>query len=395
MVGVRTALIVGAGIGGLTTAIALRRAGVNVAVLERRLAPVAGAGDDAFTLWHNPLRTLRVLELDQRTIATGSEIHFHEYRSDRGRRLARWAIDPHTSRLHAPAVVLKRSALVAALTEALGEERVVRGAECVGVEHDTRSAAAVLADGSRHRADVLIGADGIDSTVRRSMRHGYDRPRRYAPHTTWRAFTDLPGEDVAPSGTYFDIWGRNGLRFRYCRVRSGEVFWEAITSDEVAGAFDMVRLDKRGALSLAYERWPSPVPQIIAATPERAISPNPMHRPSGSPQIWGSRRVALVGDAAHPQNIDLNQSATQAIEDGVLLGQLLTAGLELSEALVEYDRLRKPRVEALNRTARRIGQLGRIRGQLACAARDVFMRVLFDGWAQSSVYRVMTAEVNT
>lgn len=395
MVSVRTALIVGAGIGGLTAAIALRRAGINVAVLERRPTPAAGADDDAFTLWHNPLRTLRTLELDQRVIATSSEIHFHEHRSDRGRRLARWAIDPHTSRLHAPAVAVKRSTLLSTLTEVLGEERVVRGAECVGVEQDASAAAAVLADGSRHWADILIGADGIDSTVRRTMRHGYDVPRRYAPYTTWRAIADLPGEDVTPAGTFFNLWGRNGLRFQYCRVDTGEIFWEAITSDRVAATFDMLRSNKRAALATAYGRWPWPVPQIITATPERAITPRPMHRPCGNTQLWGSRRVALVGDAAHPQTVDLGRSASQAIEDGVLLGQLLAGALGPSEALVEFERLRRPQVDALTRTAWRIGQLGGIHGHLACATRDVLMRVLFGGWAQPSVYRLMTAAPGT
>lgn len=393
MAGVRRALVVGAGIGGLTTAIGLRRAGVNVAVLEQHLLPASRA-DDAFVLWHHTIHRLRELELDQQVIAAGSEIRFHEYRSDRGRRLARWAVDPHTSRLHAPAVVLARSALVAILTDALGEDRVVRGATCTAVEQDPTTAAAVLGDGSRHEADVLIGADGIDSTIRRNLRHGYDLPLRHASCTSWRATVNLPGQDVAPTGTFFNLWGRNGLRFRYCRLNTGDIYWEAVTADRVGATFDMLRHDKRGALSAAYEHWPWPVPQIIAVTPAQAITPNAVHRPSGNSQMWGSQRIVLVGDAAHPQTVDLSQSAGQAIEDAVLLSRLLTDTPGPVAALVEFERLRRPRVDALTRMVWGIGQLGQIHGRFACAARDALMRVLWNGWAQRNVYRLMAADPN-
>ena len=98
MMGVRSALVIGAGIGGLTTAIALRQAGVNVAVLERRTEPSTLLTGGGFMLWHNAFHALGKIGLDQQVIAGSSEIHFHEFRSDRGRRLARWAIDRYSEK---------------------------------------------------------------------------------------------------------------------------------------------------------------------------------------------------------------------------------------------------------------------------------------------------------
>src|SRR5690242_4402933 len=111
MAGVRSALVVGAGIGGLTTAIALCRAGIETSVLERRIEPSRLMTGGGFMLWHNAFHALREIGLDRPVIERSSEIHFHEFRSDRGRRLARWAIEPHARRLETPAVALRRSVL--------------------------------------------------------------------------------------------------------------------------------------------------------------------------------------------------------------------------------------------------------------------------------------------
>jgi 2-polyprenyl-6-methoxyphenol hydroxylase-like FAD-dependent oxidoreductase/uncharacterized membrane protein len=323
MAGVRSAIVVGAGIGGLTTAIALRRAGIELTVLERRVSPGRLLTGGGFMLWHNAFNALREIGLDRAVIERSSEIRFHEFRSDRGRRLARWEIEPHTRRLQTPAVALRRSVLNTVLIDELGEERVLLGAEVVDVEQDEDSATAVLADGTRRRADVLIGADGMRSSVRLCLRHGYDLPPRYARYTAWQAIADLPGEDIVPGGTFFNLWGRNGLRFLYCRLGDGEVYWDAITADRVSAGFDMIRNDKRHALAAAYQHWPEPVPQIIGATVEQAILPIAIHdRPPERYGSWGDGRVVLVGDAAHPQTLNLSQGAGQAIEDGVLLGRL-------------------------------------------------------------------------
>ncbi len=390
MAGVRTALVVGAGIGGLTTAIALRRAGINPTVLERRTSPGKLLTGGGFMLWHNAFRALREIGLDRPVIERSFEIHFHEFRSDRGKRLARWEIEPHARRLQTPAVALRRSVLNAVLMNELGAEQVLLGAEVVGVEQDEESATAVLADGTRRRAEVLIGADGMRSGVRLNLRHGYDLPPRYAQYTAWQAIADLPGEDIVPSGTFFNLWGRNGLRFLYCRLGDGEVYWDAITADRVSAGFDMVRNDKRHALAAAYRHWPEPIPRIIESTVESAILPIAIHdRPPERCGTWGDGRVVLVGDAAHPQTLNLSQGAGQAIEDGVLLGRLLTDCAHPSEAIVEFERRRKRRVAAMARMAWRIGRLGLVRGGVACSLRDAMMRVSFNTRAQRSTYRLM------
>lgn len=386
---VRKAVVVGAGIGGLTTAIGLRQAGVEVTVYERRTEPSRLLTGGGFMLWHNAFVALRALALDEQVRNVSSEISFHEFRSDRGRRLARWAIAPESRRIGAPAVALRRSHLNSLLMREAGDA-VVMGARYVGFDQDTDGVTVRFADGSTERADVLIGADGIRSTVRSTLRRGHDMAPRYAGYTAWQAIADLPGEDVVPSGTFFNLWGRGGLRFLYCRLNEREVYWDAITTDRVSAGFDMFRKDKRAVMCETYDDWPSPVPRILAATSDVAILPIDIaDRPPAREPAWGHGRVVLIGDAAHPMTLNLSQGAGQAIEDGVVLSGLLAAEPDTEAAIARYEKVRRERVDAMVRGAYRIGELGKLQGSLACRLRDAFMWASFGTVAKRGTYRLM------
>ncbi|MFD7405433.1 FAD-dependent monooxygenase [Streptomyces sp. NPDC059866] len=386
---VQKAVVIGAGIGGLTTAIGLRQAGVDVKVFERRTEPSRLLTGGGFMLWHNAFVALRKLSLDDQVAKVSSEILVHEFRSDSGRTLARWQIGPEAQRIGAPAVALRRSDLNSLLLEEAGDS-VVMGAQCVGFEQDAEGVTARFADGSVERADVLIGADGMRSAVRSTLRHGHDLPPRYAGYTAWQAIAELPGEDVVPSGTFFNLWGRNGLRFLYCRLNDREVYWDAITSDETSAAFDMFRKTKRDVMCETYAHWPDPIPRILAATREDAILPIDIaDRPPTRDAAWGHGRVVLVGDAAHAMTLNLSQGAGQAIEDGVVLSGLLAREPDLGTAVAQYEKVRRERVEAMVRGAYRIGELGKWRGSLVCGARDLFMRAFFGTFAKKGTYRLM------
>ncbi|MEK2494338.1 FAD-dependent oxidoreductase [Kitasatospora purpeofusca] len=385
----RSAVVIGAGIGGLTTAIGLRRAGIDVTVHERRTEPGRLLTGGGFMLWHNAFVALRRLGLDDAVAKVSSEIEFHEFRSDRGRTLARWAIAPESRRIGAPAVALRRSDLNALLLEHVGDD-VELGAQCSGFTQDDEGVTVRFADGSTRRADILIGADGMRSAVRSTLRHGHDLPPRYAGYTAWQAIARLPGEDVVPSGTFFNLWGRGGLRFLYCRLNEEEVYWDAITSDGASAAFDMFRKDRRTVMRESYADWPDPIPAVLAATAEEAILPIDIaDRPPERESAWSHGRVCLVGDAAHPMTLNLSQGAGQAIEDGVVLAERLAADGDIATAFARYEALRRRRVDAMVRGAYRIGLLGTLRGPVSCGARDLFMRAFFGTVARKGTYRLM------
>lgn len=386
---VRTAIVVGAGIGGLTTAIGLRQAGVETTVIERRSTPDRLLTGGGFMLWHNALLALRELKLDQSVADAGLEILHHEFRSDRNRRLARWDVGSESVRHGAPALALRRSALNTVLMESVGVD-VRLGVRCTGFDQDENGVSVRLEDGETLRADMLIGADGIRSTVREVMRKGHDLPLRYAGYTAWQAITRLRGEETVPTGTFFNLWGRDGLRFLYMRLNEDEVYWDAITADTVGAEFDMLAKDKRAVMLEVYRDWPDPVPWILESTTEDAILPiDIFDRPPDRCGGWALGRVVLIGDAAHPMTLNLSQGAGQAIEDAVALVRLLIEHEDVPTAVAAFEALRHDRVAGMVKTAWSIGAMGRWRSRPVCAARDLFMRLFFDSVGRKQSYQEM------
>lgn len=382
-------IVAGAGIAGLTAAVALQQNGVETVVLERRSEPGRLLTGGGFMLWHNAFLALRELELDKLVTAAGQEIDLHEFRTDRDRRLAGWPVGEAARRLGVPAVALRRSALNTVLMEAAGD-CVRMGTACVGFEQDAGGVTVHLSDGTVERGDLLIGADGLRSVVRSALRRGHDLPPRYAGYTAWQAITQLPGDDVVRPGKFYNLWGRGGLRFLYCRLNPDEVYWDAITCDHVSGGFDTVRHTKREVLAEAYRRWPAPVPQIIASTDEDIILPiEILDRPPGRAGAWGSGRVVLVGDAAHPMTLNLSQGAGQAIEDAVVLSRLLAASRDIPAAIAQFEAERLPRTMAMVKTSWTIGTMGRWRGGFRSTLREWFMRVFFGTVGLRQSYSLM------
>lgn len=385
------ALVIGAGLGGLTTAAGLLRQGVETEVFEARPTPGRLLTGGGFMLWHNVFLSLRRIGLDEAVAANAVRIRHHEFRSDKNRRLARWDLDGPTEKCGAPACVLRRSSLHKVLTEAVGDHRIRLGARCTGYTQDADGVTAHFADGSTARGDVLIGADGLRSTVRATMRKGFEPPPRYARYTAWQAITQLPGEDVVPTGTFFNLWGRGGLRFLYCRLGENEVYWDAVTSDRAAAAgIDTIGSTRRDAMAHAYRHWPAPVPQIIASTEEEAILPVPIRDrpPAGG---WSQGRVVLTGDAAHPMTLNLSQGAGQSIESGVVLAGLLGRADtgDVPRVLRQFEQTRRERTADMVTTSWKIGTLGLIHHPLLCGLRDLFMRTTFDSIARGQSYALM------
>jgi 2-polyprenyl-6-methoxyphenol hydroxylase-like FAD-dependent oxidoreductase len=318
--------------------------------------------------------------------AAGEPIRFHEFRSASGRQLARWQLDQKTKSCGAPAIALRRSALNTILMEEAGDS-VHMGTRFTSFEQDSSGVTARFADGSAVRGDVLIGADGLRSAVRAELRRGYEAPPRYAGYTAWQAITRLKGEDLVPTGTFFNLWGK-GLRFLYCRLNENEVYWDAITSDRVRDRFDTIRHSKRDVLAAAYRAWPGPIPEIIASTSEAAILPIEIFdRPPGD--RWGDGRMTLVGDAAHPMTLNLSQGAGQGIESGVILGSALAGHEDVTAALRGYEDRRRDRTADMVNTSWWIGALGRPRGSLLCGLRGAFMRATFGSFAFRQSYSLM------
>jgi len=220
-----SAVVIGGGIAGLTTAIALDRAGIGVEVYER--VDTLGEIGAGISIWLNAIRAFGEIGLADAiksfSVPAG-EAGLHTWDG-------RLLVGPrHTSlarRLEDVAVVMHRADLQGVLLDAFGRDRVRLGKACVSVAQDERGIAATFADGHVVRGDVLIGADGLHSVVRTTL-HG-DRPPRYSGYTAWRGVVSFDHAKLLPG----ESWGP-ARRFGQIPMSQGRVYWFA-TENAPAG----------------------------------------------------------------------------------------------------------------------------------------------------------------
>jgi 2-polyprenyl-6-methoxyphenol hydroxylase-like FAD-dependent oxidoreductase len=368
----RKAIVVGGGIGGLTTAAALGQAGLEVALFERRGHASRVQVGTGLNLWANALQALSQLGLAEQVEAKGWHLEWFEHRSARGALLARWAVGEIGRRFGAATISVSRADLHGVLAASLPEGVVTLGANCIGFSQDEDGVRGLFDDGREESGDLLIGADGINSVTRARLFPGEGKPR-YAGYAAWRGISPAR-HTLAPVDTFRLFWGP-GLRFGYYHLDPEHLYWFAVANapeEEPGGG-----LGRQARVRSQFRGWPEPIETMVAATPESLIQwtaiydRDPIER-------WSAGRVTLVGDAAHPMTFNVGQGACQAIEDGVILAGCLRAEDDVARALRAYESRRTARTAAMMRLARRLGELGRWENPLACLVRDGLMKLLLD-----------------
>ena len=341
-------LVVGAGIGGLTTAIALRQAGFDVRVFEQaHEIRAVGAG---LQLSPNAVKVLHGLGLGERLHAVAVKPAALDSRSwDTGELIgSRVAGEAMIAAFGAPYYHIHRADLHAVLMDALGDVPVRLASRCVQLEQDGDGVTVRFADGYQERGDVVVGADGIHSVVREQL-FGPESPR-FAGLVAWRGVAPterLAGIDLPRHGHNF--WGP-GQHFVCYYVSAGrQVNWVGIvTSDAWQHESWSTPGDKQEALA-AFRGWHFQVPALIEATDQVFLWALYDRDPLPA---WSHGRVTLLGDAAHPMLPFMAQGAAQSIEDGYVLTRCLQTFAEVPRALVEYERRRKERTSRLQQQSR-------------------------------------------
>ncbi|GAB3150326.1 FAD-dependent oxidoreductase [Microbispora hainanensis] len=362
----KRALIIGGGIAGPVTAMALQRAGIDSEVFEAYDRGAEGVG--AFlTLAVNGLEALRLLDLHDLVGDLGMDTPVMEMRNARGRLLAT------TSQ---PSRTLRR----ADLYQALRDEAVRRG---VRIHYGKRLAdasatpdgvRAVFADGGEAEGDLLVGADGLRSRTRALIDPNAPRARYVGLLNTggYAKGVRAPGRP----GVCNFIFGRRCF-FGYMIHPEGEVWWFAnppsrreMTSEELA-AITPERW--RARLMDLFEGDAGPMREIIEATPHILPGWNTYDFPR-VPK-WSGERMILVGDAAHATSPSSGQGASMAIEDAVVLGKCLRDVPDLAGAFAAFERLRRERVERVVAQGKRNGN-GKAPGAGGAFVRDLILPVV-------------------
>ncbi|MFF8809025.1 FAD-dependent monooxygenase [Streptomyces omiyaensis] len=362
------AVVLGAGIGGLTAAVALHRRGWTVTVLERAadLAPV-GAG---IALAPNALRALDVIELGDPVRARAAWQGDGGMRTPDGRWLARTDARAAAARFGDPLVLLHRATLVELLASALPGDAVRTGAPAA-LDHsgDARTPARVTTPDGTLEAELLVAADGIRSAARTALFPAHPGPR-YSGCTTWRLVVPAPEHPFAPHETWGAgrLWGTQPLK-------DGRIYAYAMAAAP-AGAH--APDGERAELLRLFGDWHHPVPGILAAADPARVLRHDVHHLVDPLPAHHRGRTALLGDAAHAMMPTLGQGGNQAIEDAVVLAHhaRTPAGFDPDLALPAYTADRLPRTTALVRKAARTGALTLVSARPAVALRDTLVRTV-------------------
>ncbi|WP_416983684.1 FAD-dependent monooxygenase [Streptomyces sp. T028] len=366
----RSAVVVGGGIGGLTAAVALHQSGWQVTVLERAasLAPVGAA----ISLAPNSLRALDVIGVGDEIRDLAAWQGDGGLRTPRGRWLSRTDADAVAARFGGPLVLLHRATLVATLAARLPRDAVRTGTPATLADPgDAGRPARVSVPGGELEADLVVGADGIHSAVRRSLFPDHPGPV-YSGFTTWRVVIPLPGVEFASHETWGRgrIWGTHPLK-------DGRVYAYAAA---LAPAGERAP-DERAELLRRYGDWHRPVPEILAAIrPEDVLRHDVHHLATPLPALHRGR-VALLGDAAHAMPPTLGQGGNQAVEDAIVLALphsrlRSSGGTPIGTDLPAYTAARLPRTTAVARKAVRTANLVLATNPVVVAVRNALIAAL-------------------
>ena len=355
-------VIVGAGIGGLTAAIALRRSGIDAVVLER--APELREVGAGISLWPNAINAFRRLGVGEAVEAAGTPVGDTMIGDWRGRSLHRSSSELVEIRFGAPLVMIRRATLHSILRESLGEEFLRLGTPCLSFEQDADGVRLQLAAGVE-QCDVAIGADGLHSVMRAGTVG--DGAPHHSGIRAWRAVASVDG-GLAAQVAAGEYWGHGSL-FGVQSLGGGEFYWYAASAGSVSErGVETARTD----LLRLFGSWADPVPALIAATDGPILCNDLYDR--RVPESLAFGRVALVGDAAHPMVPSLGQGACQAIADGEAVAAALAQAPDPASGLRLYsDRRRQVAALAVSQS-RRMSKVAHVRSPMMAALRNTLLK---------------------
>ena len=389
---IRHALIIGGGIAGPVTAMFLQKAGISAAIYEARSA--VEEASSGLQIAPNGMNVLKAIGIDGKVADAGCITSHICFRNSQGRVLSR--VENGNPKHHgAPAVTITRSALHQVLiSEAISRGiPVCFGKRLIGLDdhpddcpdghpdgrpdcRPKRPVHARFEDGTSAEGDIIIGADGIWSAVRRLA-----MPE--APNPVYTGLlgvggiaplTNSPCLALADLDSMTMTWGPAGF-FGYgtCRLRSGKaMLWWSNQPQEVPPTREELKSasqdELRRRLMELHRGWHEPIVSLIESTEE--VQRIAIYEMPSLP-AWHRGRAVLIGDAAHAMATSAGQGASQALEDGMLLARLLRDQRgSIEETFAAFEQQRRSRVEKISAIARRNSDRKKPLGPLGLRIRD-------------------------
>lgn len=354
--------IIGAGIGGLATAIALRRKGFEVEIFES--TPQFTEAGSGINLALNAMQIFKHLGIAEKIEQNGHPLEAMNVRDLELDLLASSPIKELAAFYSVRAVAIHRARLHSILLGELGDTPVYLNKKLRSLSQKGEQVELVFEDGATHTATIVIGADGIRSVVREAVVP--EVKSRDANQICWRGISKATLAEAFQKELN-EIWGV-GSRFGFVPISSDEVYW-----------FALIRKDKRNNLSenglSLFKNYPQVVQQILGETPEEAIICNEIWdlKPI---DIWYKGNIVLLGDAAHATTPNLGQGACQAVESAYVLAECLASEQDISLAFEKYRQQRIAKAHYVVRTSWALGKMAQLEKSWAYSLRNFLMKRL-------------------
>lgn len=352
--------ILGGGIAGLTTSIALKKIGINTVIFEAS-AKIAAVGA-GLGVGVNAIKALRTLGLDEEIIQQGKSLNTFSIRDQKGKVVSKTIFGENNLAIH-------RANLYNVLLSKIDSQSIHLGKRVKIIENLSTGVRLLFEDGTVHHTNYLIVADGVNS-VARQMLLSNAKPR-YAGYTCWRAVIDSDSiQNLEPTET----WGKNG-RFGMVPLAENKIYWfaciNALQNDPKFKKYAISDLVKH------FADYHSPIPEILLRTKNEDLIHNDIVDLAPLRQ-FAHGRIVLIGDAAHATTPNMGQGACQAIEDAVVLGKSLTEESTVELAFKKFETQRLKRTKWIIETSNRIGKVAQLENPFIIRIRNLFMRLIPD-----------------
>ncbi|AGB81999.1 2-polyprenyl-6-methoxyphenol hydroxylase-like oxidoreductase [Serratia sp. FGI94] len=340
------ALVIGAGIGGLSAAVALKQAGIECEVFEavEEIKPVGAA----ISIWPNGVKCMQHLGMGEIMETYGGPMRsmaYQEYRS--GAIMTRFSLAPLIERVAGRPCPVSRAELQREMLDFWGRDGVQFGKRVTEAQEHADGVTVSFSDGTTARGDVLIAADGSRSALRPAVL-GYTPERRYAGYVNWNGLVEID-EAIAPADQWTTFVGE-GKRVSLMPVADGRFYFFFDVPLPAGLAEDRSTL--RADLQRYFSGWAPQVQRLIAALDPATTNRIEIHDIEPFERLTRGR-IVLLGDAAHSTTPDIGQGGCAAMEDAVVLGDAFRTHDDIGAALQQYESRRCERVRDLVLKARK------------------------------------------
>ncbi len=340
------AIIIGAGIGGMSAAAALKQNGIECEIYEavKEMKPVGAA----LSIWSNGVKCMNHLGMGKIMDDLGGPMHYMSYQNGlTGEAMTQFSLAPLVEQVGERPCPVSRADMQRRMIEWWGADQIGFGKRLAEILQSESGVTAKFTDGTQATGDFLIAADGTHSIAREHVL-GHATERRYAGYVNWNGLVDIDTA-IAPDNQWTTFVGE-GKRVSIMPIAGNRFYF--FFDVPLTKGLNEDRTTVKADLKNYFSGWCAPVQTLIDAIDPDTTNRIEIHDIEPfSPLVKG--KVALLGDAGHSTTPDIGQGACAALEDSVVLGQSFTKGLTIEETLELYQEHLVGRVKDLVLKARK------------------------------------------